>query len=73
MFQNLKNKFNALCTRSYVAVQNFVEEQDGDTNFISIMIILGVVVVFAGLFNKLGGEVIGQVGQKIKTFLSSLG
>lgn len=73
MFQNLKNKFNALCTRSYVAVQNFVEEQDGDTNFISIMIILGVVVVFAGLFKTLGGDIIDKVGDKIEAFLNSLG
>jgi len=73
MFKNLKKKFDELYTRSYVTVKSFVEHQEGDTNFISIMIILGVVVVFAGLFNKLGGEVINQVGEKIKTFLNSLG
>jgi len=73
MFKNLKKKFDEQYTSSYVTVKSFVEHQEGDTNFISIMIILGVVVVFAGLFNKLGGEVINQVGEKIKTFLNSLG
>lgn len=45
-------------------VKKFLEEERGDTNFISILIILGVVVILAGLFMGFKDQIVGQV-QKI--------
>lgn len=73
MFKTIKAKIDNLCIKAYCTVDNFRTNQEGDTNFISIMIILGVVVVFAGLFATLGEEVIKNVQNSIKDFLDSLG
>lgn len=48
-------------------------EEDGDTNFISMLIIIAIVVVFAGLFLTLGSTVMDTVSNSVTNFLSGLG
>lgn len=72
MLKAIKAKINNLCIKAYCAADNFRTNQEGDTNFISIMIILGVVVVFAALFNTMGQSIIDTVQGAIEDFLDSL-
>ncbi len=53
-------------------IKNFIKNQEGDTNFISIMIILGVVVVLAGLFLTLGKDVVQSATDAVKNFFDGL-
>ena len=55
--RNLKEKLNSLMIGLSVKAMNLKEktteklsEEDGDTNFLSIMIVLGIVLVVAVLF-----------------------
>lgn len=73
MLKRMNDKINEKMLKAMLALESFRNNEEGDTNFISIMIILGVVVVFAGAFSLLGDEVIDTVGQKIRDFLDSLG
>ncbi len=59
-------------TKAYLAVQDFKNSERGDTNFVSMLLIIGIVVVLAGLFLLLGKEVMGTITKKIKDFLNSL-
>lgn len=43
-------------------------DERGDTNFISILIILGIVVVLAGIFIGFKNRIVGLVEGKIGTF-----
>jgi hypothetical protein len=54
-------------------IQDFKESERGDTNFISMLLIIAIVVVLAGLFLTLGKDVMATVTQKIEEFLESLG
>lgn len=54
-------------------IQDFKESERGDTNFISMLLIIAIVVVLAGLFLTLGKDVMATVTQKIREFLESLG
>ena len=54
-------------------IKNFFKNQEGDTNFISIMIILGVVVVLAGLFLTLGKDVVDSATKSVEDFFKNLG
>lgn len=54
-------------------IRDFKESERGDTNFISMLLIIAIVVVLAGLFLTLGKDVMATVTQKIKEFLESLG
>ena len=51
-----------------VAESEAVQEERGDTNFISILIILGVVIILAGVFMGFKDQIIGQVQEIIDGF-----
>lgn len=49
-------------------VSSFKKSERGDTNFISILIILGVVILLATVFIGFKEEIVGQVEQIIDGF-----
>ncbi len=70
-------KLNNLMVMMYIAltskISEFKEREDGDTNFVSMLLIIGIVVVLAGLFLTLGKGVVTTIGNKVKTFIAGLG
>lgn len=69
-------KINEMLTKlqikAYCALSNFKNSERGDTNFISMLIIIGIVVVLAGLFLTLGKDVMTSISQKVKDFINGL-
>lgn len=69
-------KVQDIMTRMHIkalcAFQNFKNSERGDTNFVSMLIIIGIVVVLAGLFLTLGKEVMASIGNKVKEFINNL-
>lgn len=69
-------KINKMLTKlqikAYCALSNFKNSERGDTNFVSILIIIGIVVVLAGLFLTLGKDVMTSISEKVKDFVGSL-
>lgn len=51
-----------------VAESEVVQEERGDTNFISILIILGVVILLAGVFMTFKNQIVGMVTDIIDGF-----
>lgn len=49
-------------------VKGFFNDEDGDTNFISILIILGIVIILAGLFIGFKDQIVGQVQEIVDGF-----
>lgn len=70
------NKLNEMLTNLYIKVScswtNFKESERGDTNFISMLLIIGIVVVLAGLFLTLGKGVVSSISQKVTDFINGL-
>lgn len=56
-----------------IRIKNFLSSERGDTNFVSMLLIIGIVVVLAGLFLTLGKGVMEQISSKVNQFISSLG
>ena len=50
------------------SIQNFCTDEKGDTNFISIIIILAAVIALSGVFVKFGNKIIDQVKGVINDF-----
>ena len=50
-------------------VQRVLKEEEGDTNFISILIILGIVILLAGVFIGFKDQIIGMVQDIIDGFV----
>lgn len=63
---------NQLQMKAFCALNNFKTSERGDTNFISLLLILGIVVVLAGGFLLLGKNAMNIVTQKVTSFLNSL-
>ena len=54
------------------AVKKFKESERGDTNFVSMLLIIGIVVVLAGLFLTLGKNVMNSIKSKVTGFINGL-
>ena len=57
--------------KALATIQNFIKNERGDTNFISILIILGVVILVAGIFIGFKDQIVGQVKEIVDGFTIS--
>lgn len=57
----MKEVLDRLYVGLIMTLQGLCEEERGDTNFISILIILGLVVILAGVFIGFKDQIVGQV------------
>ncbi len=64
----IKSLFNNVCAKANSIVHTAIKEERGDTNFISILIILGIVIILAGLFIGFKDQIVGQVQNIINGF-----
>lgn len=58
-----------LYLKASASLEKFMSEERGDTNFISILIILGVIVVLAGVFMGFGDDIKDAVDKALSSFL----
>lgn len=56
----------------YMKYRAFRDSERGDTNFVSMLLIIGIVVVLAGLFLSLGKNTMTSIGNKVNTFIKGL-
>ena len=72
----MMKKIDAMILKLYLNVTNAVEEfkksERGDTTFVSMLLIIGIVVVLAGLFLTLGKGVMSSITTKINEFIKKL-
>lgn len=66
------NKSNLLLTRAKFAAEDFLNEERGDTNFISIAIILVIVISIAVIFAGLGDTISNALNNSIEKLKSAL-
>lgn len=59
-------------TKATAAMTALKEDETGDTNFVSMMLIIGVVVVLAGMFLTLGTDLMQLIREKIIDFVNKL-
>lgn len=57
----MKEAMISLYIKAMLKIHGLVEEERGDTNFISILIILGVVVLLAGVFMGFKDTIVEEV------------
>ena len=71
--KKLHNKLTEWQIKAYLAAQNFKNSERGDTNFVSMLLIIGIVVVLAGAFLAIGRRVMSTVEGKVDGFINNLG
>ena len=70
--KTLVNKMNRFQMRAASAFSKFMRSERGDTNFISIIIIVAIVIALAGMFWLFAKNGMSTISQKFTTFLGSL-
>ena len=68
----LVNKMNRIQMRAVSAFTKFMRSERGDTNFISIIIIVAIVIALASIFWTFAKGGMSQISSKFTQFLSSL-
>lgn len=69
----LKNKVNTLVVKAQCKIAAFKNNEKGDTNFISILVILGIVLALAGVFLGFKDQILGWTKTNIGDFFSKKG
>lgn len=69
----LINKVDSLMLKAKLKVDAFLYDEKGDTNFISILVLLGIALALAGVFLAFKDQVITWVDKNIGTFFSKSG
>ncbi len=64
---------NTFITDARNEMQSFINDEDGDTNFISILVLLGIALALAGVFLTFKDQVLGWVDTNIGSFFSESG
>lgn len=54
--------------KMYNGFNKVMKDEKGDTNFISILIILGIVIIVAGVFITYKNKLVDQVDKQIQNF-----
>lgn len=69
----LLNKMNSFVIKTKIKVDSFLHDEKGDTNFISILVLLGIALALAGVFLTFKDQVIDWVTTNIGDFFSRSG
>lgn len=64
----LKKVVDAVELKMISCYNRFTRSERGDTNFISILIILGIVILLAGVFMVFKDQIVGQVQNIVDGF-----
>lgn len=55
--------------KAYIRFRDFIESERGDTNFISILIILSIAILLAGVFIGFKDKIVEQVKAIVDGFV----
>ncbi len=67
----LADKMTALVFKAKMKAYNFMHDEKGDTNFISILVLLGIALALAGVFLVFKDSIIKWVNTNIGSFFKT--
>lgn len=70
---NINDRLNAILIKAKIKYDAFKNNENGDTNFISILVLLGIGLALAGVFLGFKDEILKWVDSNIGDFFSKKG
>lgn len=67
---NLQNTADLMLINAKNRIRLFFEQEEGDTNFISILVLLGIALALAGVFLAFKDRILGWVSEVTSSFFS---
>jgi len=69
----LIDKMEAMLIKAKIKIDAFLNDERGDTNFISILVILGIALALAAVFLGFKDDILNWVDENIGDFFSKKG
>lgn len=69
----LVDKLDALVLQTKFKMNSFLQDEKGDTNFISILVILGIALALAAVFLGFKDDILAWVDNNIGSFFTMSG
>lgn len=70
----MRDYINSKLTGLYLRAENFlnrlIKDEEGDTNFVAIIVIIVIIIGIAGLFQKALTQATGDVMKKLTEFIN---
>lgn len=66
----MMSKLNKMVAKARCKAYNFIHNEKGDTNFISILVILAIVTVLIGSFLAFQEQIVGWIDNNLVKFWS---
>ncbi len=76
MFKKIREKAESAAVRAQIEANDLMKKassERGDTNFISILIILGIVLALAAVFIGFKDQIVGKVQQLVNDNIGKIG
>ena len=54
------------------AIKDFLTDENGDTNFVAMIIIIGIVIALAALFLAFGEKIMNTVSKSVEEWLDKI-
>jgi pilus assembly protein TadC len=70
--KRIKETIRKMEVKALCAMKNFKDSERGDTNFVSMIMIISIVVILAGLFLTLGKDAMQAVADQVTKFINGL-
>jgi len=64
----MKAKVNKVVMKAFIRKELFIRDERGDTNFISILVLLGIALALAAIFLAFREKVVAWVEENVATF-----
>lgn len=68
MLQKIKDKLTSAFCKAQSEIHLMSNDEQGDTNFISIIIVLGIVILIAGVFVGFKDQILEAASEAIENF-----
>ena len=62
---------NSLMVKSKIKFNSFLQDEKGDTNFISVLVLLGIALALAGVFLVFKSQILTWVDTAIGSFFET--
>jgi pilus assembly protein TadC len=70
--KRIKETIRKMEVKALCAMKNFKDSERGDTNFVSMLLIISIVVILAGIFLTLGQDTMQAVTDKVTEFINKM-
>ena len=48
----MKSKMEELLWKAYFGVQNFMNDEEGDSNMVAVIVLIAIIILVAGIFRE---------------------